>query len=63
MPDSGNSPNWQEIADATNTARQTIDDWVKGFADLASDAKSANWQSFDPPIYNVWKQQPHSNTK
>lgn len=51
-----------EISEATGIAQQTIDDWIKDFTDFSKLAESAKATAshavdFDPPIYNIWKQQ------
>jgi hypothetical protein len=47
----------QEIAEAVETPQKTIDDWTKGFSETSATEESLKWQNFDPPIYNIWKQQ------
>lgn len=52
----------QEIADAEGMPQRTIADQVEGFSDLAhltASAKAAadHAADFNPPIYNIWKQQ------
>jgi len=51
----------EEVAEAVGVPRQTIDDWVKDFADTCLEKVSAFPPGFDPPIYNVWKQQAKTN--
>ena len=41
--------------------RQTIDGWVKDFAEMSEFDISAFPSGFTPPIYNVWKQQTKTN--
>jgi hypothetical protein len=55
----------KEIADAEGLAEQTVREISLEFSDLKKAAKSdiANAEhatGFDPPIYNVWKQQEKS---
>ena len=45
------------IAEAVQVPRQTIDGWVKDFAEMSDSDISAFPLGFEPPIYNVWKQQ------
>jgi predicted transcriptional regulator len=51
----------QEIADAVQVPQQTVKDWTDGFTESCLKQESVNPPSFDPPIYNVWKQQTKSN--
>jgi DNA modification methylase len=51
----------EEIAEAVGVPRQTIDDWTKDFAEMSKSDISAFPSGFEPPIYNVWKQQSKSN--
>ena len=51
----------EEIAEALETPRQTVTDWMKGFAETSATEESAKWQNFEPPIYNIWRQQTKSN--
>ena len=51
----------EEIAEAVGVPRQTIDDWTKDFAESCLVKDSAFPPGFEPPIYNVWKQQTKSN--
>jgi hypothetical protein len=30
---------------------------MKGFTETSASEESVKWQNFDPPIYNIWKQQ------
>jgi hypothetical protein len=58
----------EEIAGAVDVPRQTITDWTDDFAEKLAADKSAKWTDFDPPIYNIWKQQgipprAHGSTK
>jgi hypothetical protein len=36
--------------------QQTVGNWEEDFAKSPEDGLFANPPSFDPPIYNVWKQ-------
>ena len=47
----------EEIAEATGVTRQTVGNWEEDFAKSPEDGLFANPPGFDPPIYNVWKQQ------
>lgn len=55
-----------EIASQLNEPRQTVTDWISGFADfghLSDSGKTlANHadEKFEKPIYNIWKQQTKS---
>ncbi len=40
-----------------STPRGRPSDWVKEFAEISTVKFSTNNADFDPPIYNVWKQQ------
>ena len=51
----------EEIADSVDSPQQTIADWMKDFAETSISEESAKWTDFDPPLYNVWKQQTKSN--
>jgi predicted DNA-binding protein YlxM (UPF0122 family) len=51
----------EEISEATGVPRKTIDDWTNDFGESPSDGLSPNPPGFDPPFYNVWKQQTKSN--
>jgi hypothetical protein len=51
-----------EIAEAVGWPRRTVSDWIEGFGDLRQMSESAKAAAnhavdFDPPIYNIWKQQ------
>lgn len=55
----------EEIAGAENVPRRTIADLEDGFGEIGNLAKSAKAAAehatdFDPPIYNIWKQQTKS---
>jgi hypothetical protein len=52
----------EEIAERENMPRQTVSDLVEDFAEisrLSESSKSIAFHAtdFDPPIYNIWKQQ------
>ena len=47
----------EEIAEATDVPRKTIDDWTGDFGEKLAADNSPFPSDFDPPIYNVWKQQ------
>ena len=47
----------EEIADSVDSPQQTIADWTKDFTETSISEESVKWPDFDPPIYNVWKQQ------
>ena len=51
----------EEIAEAVQVPRKTIDDWTKDFGEIPLDGNSPFPPGFEPPIYNVWKQQTKSN--
>ena len=56
----------EEISEAVEIPRDTIQTWVsgtdksKGFVETLADEESTKWSDFNPPIYNVWKQQTKS---
>lgn len=52
----------QEIAEAVNTGKATINDICSGMAELpkANKPTADHLTDFTPPIYNVWKQQTKS---
>lgn len=52
----------EEIAAAVGMTRQVIAVWEDEFAKKCQEHNLANFSDFDPPIYNVWKQQSKSNT-
>jgi hypothetical protein len=47
----------QEIAEAVDIAVETASVWCKDFSGSTASEESEKWQNFDPPIYNIWKQQ------
>ena len=47
----------EEIAAAVESPQRTISDWEGEFSEKLAADKSLNPPDFDPPIYNVWKQQ------
>jgi hypothetical protein len=51
----------EEIAEAVGVPRKTIDDWTDDFGESPADGLSPFPSGFEPPIYNVWKQQTKSN--
>ncbi len=51
----------EEIAGAVEVPQQTIADWMKDFTEKLAADNSVKWTDFDPPIYNVWKQQNKSS--
>jgi predicted DNA-binding protein YlxM (UPF0122 family) len=51
----------EEIADAVGSPQQTVTEWTKGFTESPADGLSVIPSNFDPPIYNVWKQQTKTN--
>ena len=44
----------QEIAETVGVPQNTLVRWIESFIQI-SDADK--WINFDPPLYNVWKQQ------
>ena len=52
----------EEIAEAVDVTHQTVANWETDFAKNSDDEDFANSRDFDPPIYNVWKQQNKSNS-
>jgi len=51
----------EEVAEAVGVPRKTIDDWTDDFGESPEDGLFLNPPGFEPPIYNVWKQQTKSN--
>jgi hypothetical protein len=51
----------EEIADAVGVPRKTIDDWTDDFGESPEGGLSPFPPGFEPPIYNVWKQQTKTN--
>ena len=51
----------QEIAEQLGIAQQTVNEWVKSFTENSAAEVSVFSSDFDPPIYNVWKQQTKSS--
>jgi DNA-binding transcriptional ArsR family regulator len=51
----------QEIAEAVEVGVATVNEWLEGFFGNAVTEEPKKWQNFDPPIYNIWKQQTKSN--
>ena len=52
----------EEVAEAVGVPRKTIDDWTTDFGESCLAKDSPFPAGFEPPIYNVWKQQTKSNT-
>jgi DNA-binding XRE family transcriptional regulator len=52
----------EEIAEAAGVAVQTAGNWSEDFSNLCLENKLEFPPGFEPPIYNVWKQQSKSNT-
>ena len=50
-----------EIAEAVESPRDTIQGWASGFVENSAAEDSTKWTGFEPPIYNVWKKQTKSN--
>jgi hypothetical protein len=54
----------EEIATQVGVTHQTIDNWIDDFAKTLDSKVFAKYDfhddSFEPPIYNVWKQQTKS---
>jgi DNA-binding XRE family transcriptional regulator len=50
-----------EIAEAVGVPRQTIDGWTADFAESCLEKVLEFPPGFEPPIYNVWKQQTKTN--
>ena len=52
----------EEIAEAVEVSSiQTISNWCDDFSKKLTDDNLEKWPDFDPPLYNVWKQQTKSN--
>lgn len=47
----------EEIAGAVEVARNTVSTWEDEFVKISATDNLTNSPDFDPPIYNVWKQQ------
>ena len=52
----------EEIAEATGVPQPTIKGWTDDFIETLAAKHSIIPPGFEPPIYNVWKQQAKSNT-
>ncbi len=53
----------EEIAEKVDVHQDTVSDWTKSFTEKLESNNSVNSTNFEPPIYNVWKQQarlPHT---
>ena len=50
----------EEIAVAVGVTAETVSQWTMGFSDSSASVESENFHGFDPPIYNIWKQQDKS---
>lgn len=51
----------EEIAEAVQVPRKTIDDWTEDFGGSPEDGLPPFPPGFTPPIYNVWKKQTKTN--
>jgi predicted XRE-type DNA-binding protein len=51
----------EEIAEAVGVPQSTIKGWTDGFIDLFQENNPIIPTGFEPPIYNVWKQQTKTN--
>lgn len=51
----------EEIAEAVGVHVDTASDWSKGFSESPEPGLSEFPPGFEPPIYNVWKQQAKTN--
>jgi DNA-binding XRE family transcriptional regulator len=51
----------EEIAEAVGVARPTVVNWEEEFVKSPEDGLLTNPPGFEPPIYNVWKQQTKTN--
>jgi len=51
----------EEIADAVCVDQKTVANWQDDFRKNSDDEDFLKSRDFDPPIYNVWKQQTKSN--
>ena len=47
----------EEIAEAVGVGVATVNDWVSDFFENSEAEESKKWTGFEPPLYNVWKQQ------
>ena len=47
----------EEIAAAVEVAQNTVTGWEKEFIEKLGTDNLINSPDFDPPLYNVWKQQ------
>jgi hypothetical protein len=50
-----------EIGEVVEMSREAVSDWIAVFGKTSEAEEIPNWHNFDPPIYNVWKQQNKSN--
>ena len=51
----------EEIAEAVSVSQPTVKAWEEDFIGSPEDGLFINPPGFDPPIYNVWKQQTKTN--
>jgi DNA-binding XRE family transcriptional regulator len=51
----------EEIAQAVGVPQTTVDRWNADFTQTCQEQERVNPLGFDPPIYNVWKQQTKTN--
>lgn len=51
----------EKVAEAVGVPRKTIDDWTADFGESCLAKDSPFPTGFEPPIYNVWKQQTKTN--
>lgn len=51
----------EEIAEAVGVSAKTIDNWEEDFCNSPEGGLLQNPPGFEPPIYNVWKQQTKTN--
>lgn len=51
----------EEIAKAVDVAQNTVTGWEKEFIEKSITDNLINSPDFDPPLYNIWKQQSKSN--
>ena len=52
----------EEIAEAVEVSQPTVVGWQDDFIKNSTSEDFINSRDFDPPIYNIWKQQAKSNS-
>ena len=52
----------EEIAETVEVDQKTVHNWEDDFRKNSDNEDFLNSRDFDPPIYNIWKQQTKSNS-